>query len=102
MLHVLTHMFVSRWRLAPAADEELARSNTIQKTVSSFGRSFTLTGKKKNKAPESLPATSVKEDEEEGEEEDEEEEVFNWVSHMRPRSIVDAFFPRSRVRESVR
>ena len=30
-------------------DLELARSNTIQKSVSSFTRSFTLTGRKKEK-----------------------------------------------------
>ena len=71
------------------SDEELARSNTIQKTVSSFGglgRTFTLTGRKKDKKPvEVQPVTAAKpaaaddDDEEEGEEEDEEEETFNWV-----------------------
>ena len=64
------------------SDEELARSNTIQKTVSSFGRTFTLTGRKK-KAPEVVAVTPAAkpadDDEEEGEEEDEEEETFNWV-----------------------
>ena len=34
------------------SEEELARSNTIQKSTSSFGRSFTLTGKKKGKPAE--------------------------------------------------
>jgi len=63
------------------SDEELSRSNTIQKTVSSFGRSFTLTGKKKAKPAEAAAASPSKDDEEEEEEgeEDEEEETFNWV-----------------------
>jgi len=61
------------------SDEELARSNTIQKTVSSFGRSFTLT-KKKPKEVASPSKPEAKEDEEEDEgEEDEEDEAFNWV-----------------------
>ena len=64
-----------------AADEELARSNTIQKTVSSFGRSFTLTGKKKMKV-ESSPVSDAKEEEDEGGE-DEEDEAFNWVRASR-------------------
>ena len=34
------------------SDDELARSNTIQKSVSSFTRSFTLTGRKKEKKEE--------------------------------------------------
>ena len=47
-----------------------ARSNTIQKTVSSFGRTFTLTGKKKAKAEPEAAKEEV---------EEEEEETFNWV-----------------------
>ena len=45
------------------SDDELARSNTIQKTVSSFTRSFTLTGKKKK---EEEPAAAEAPAEEEG------------------------------------
>ena len=60
------------------SDEELARSNTIQKSVSSFSRTFTLTGRKKPKEVEVEAAPA--EAEGEGEEEDEEDgEVFNWV-----------------------
>jgi hypothetical protein len=61
------------------SDEELARSNTIQKTVSSFGRSFTLTGKKKKPDTPASPAKDDKDDDEDEGEEDEEEETFNWV-----------------------
>ena len=39
------------------SDDELARSNTIQKSVSSFTRSFTLTGRKKEKKEEDLTLT---------------------------------------------
>ena len=39
------------------SDDELARSNTIQKSVSSFTRSFTLTGRKKEKEEEDLTLT---------------------------------------------
>ena len=56
------------------SDDELARSNTIQKTVSSFGRSFTLTGKKKKKE-EPVAAAKKEEEEEEDEDEGEEEEI---------------------------
>ena len=63
------------------SDEELARSNTIQKTTSSFGsaigRTFTLTKKKKEK-----PAEELKKDEDDEDEDDDdadEEEGFNWV-----------------------
>jgi len=70
------------------SDEELARSNTIQKTVSSFGgigRSFTLTRSKKDKEAASdkkAEGASEKEAEEgdEGEEGEEgDDETFNWV-----------------------
>ena len=70
------------------SDEELARSNTIQKSVSTFGgigRTFTLTGRKKKKEADP-PDDSVKEapakdedDEEEDDDDEEEEEAFNWV-----------------------
>jgi len=59
------------------SDEELARSNTMQKTVSSFSRTFTLTGRKKK---EEEPAADVgKEEEDEDNEDDEDEGTFNWV-----------------------
>jgi hypothetical protein len=61
------------------SDEELARSNTIQKTVSSFGRTFTLTGRKKEKAAPAGGADKKDDEEEEDDEDDEEEETFNWV-----------------------
>merc|ERR1719240_1280261 len=38
------------------SDEELARSNTIQKTVSTFSRTFTLSGRKKKKEAEAAAA----------------------------------------------
>merc|ERR1719197_249653 len=41
------------------SDEELARSNTIQKSVSSFTRSFTLTGRKKKAAAEAETAAAA-------------------------------------------
>jgi hypothetical protein len=64
------------------SDEELQRSNTLQKSVSSFSRTFTLglkkpsSSKKKEEdaAPEE-PAQDVKEEEED----EEEEQVFTWV-----------------------
>jgi len=58
------------------SDEELARSNTIQKTVSSFSRTFTLTGRKKEE-PKAVAAPA--EPEEEEDDEDDEEAGFNWV-----------------------
>jgi len=67
------------------SDEELARSNTIQKTVSSFGgigRSFTLTRSKKDKTPSAASAEPEKNEEGEEDDDDEEEgddEAFNWV-----------------------
>eukprot|EP00325_Prymnesiales_sp_UTEX-LB-985_P020714 CAMPEP_0174733188 /NCGR_PEP_ID=MMETSP1094-20130205/60818_1 /TAXON_ID=156173 /ORGANISM="Chrysochromulina brevifilum, Strain UTEX LB 985" /LENGTH=1727 /DNA_ID=CAMNT_0015935811 /DNA_START=13 /DNA_END=5196 /DNA_ORIENTATION=+ len=71
------------------SDEELARSNTIQKTVSSFGnigRTFTLTGRKKDKAPSSQKEGGEGASEKEGDEGDEgeegeegDDEAFNWV-----------------------
>jgi hypothetical protein len=61
------------------SDDELARSNTIQKTVSSFGRSFTLTGKKKKPPEPVAKKESEEEEDDEDEGEEEEEEVFNWV-----------------------
>jgi hypothetical protein len=64
-------------------DAELARSNTIQKTVSSFTRSFTLTGRKKgDKEGEGGAGESDKTDDKGDEEEDEDEEeedTFTWV-----------------------
>ena len=62
-------------------DAELARSNTIQKTVSSFTRSFTLTGsKKKDKAAEEKKDEAAPAEEEDEDDEDEEEEdAFTWV-----------------------
>merc|ERR1719240_457923 len=48
------------------SDEELARSNTIQKTTSSFiGRTFTLTKKKKKEEPKPEAAAPEKKEEEE-------------------------------------
>jgi len=44
------------------SDEELARSNTIQKTVSSFSRTFTLTGRKKEE-PKVVAAPAEPEEE---------------------------------------
>lgn len=63
------------------SDEELARSNTIQKTVSSFSRTFTLSRKKKKEEPEApTPTESTKSEEgDEDDEDDDEEEAFNWV-----------------------
>ena len=71
------------------SDEELARSNTIQKSVSSFTRSFTLTGRKKKAAAEAetaaaaaaatTAAAEAANGEEEGEEGEDEEEAFKWV-----------------------
>ena len=68
------------------SDEELARSNTIQKSVSSFTRSFTLTGRKKKAAAEAetaaaaaaatTAAAEAANGEEEGEEGEDEEEAF--------------------------
>ncbi|KAL1521199.1 hypothetical protein AB1Y20_022751 [Prymnesium parvum] len=62
------------------SDEELARSNTMQKTVSSFSRTFTLTGRKKKEESPDVPDGAAKEEggEEEGEE-GEDDELFNWV-----------------------
>jgi len=63
-------------------DAELARSNTIQKTVSSFTRSFTLTGRKKgDEKPEaaSTPEKADAGDEEDEDEEEEDEDTFTWV-----------------------
>ena len=64
------------------SDEELARSNTIQKTTSSFlGRTFTLTKKKKPKE-EAKPAEAAEKKDDEDEDEDDSddaEEAFNWV-----------------------
>ena len=68
-------------------DLELARSNTIQKSVSSFTRSFTLTGRKKEKKEDETKAAAEAEaaaaaagggEEEEGEEE-EDDDSFTWV-----------------------
>ena len=67
------------------SDEELARSNTIQKSVSSFTRSFTLTGRKKKAetaaaaAAATTAAAEAANGEEEGEEGEDEEEAFKWV-----------------------
>ena len=65
------------------SDEELARSNTIQKTVSSFGRSFTLTGKKKKPTEQPTAAAAAShakdDDDEDDDDDDDEEETFNWV-----------------------
>jgi len=61
------------------SDEELARSNTIQKTVSSFSRTFTLSGRKKAKEAASPKPEEAAPEEEEEEDEDEEEDSFNWV-----------------------
>jgi len=69
------------------SDEELARSNTMQKTVSSFSRTFTLTGrKKKDEAVDTprpgaeptadSPAGAEVDDDEEDVDDD---ELFNWV-----------------------
>merc|ERR1719310_1218181 len=70
------------------SDEELSRSNTIQKSVSSFSRTFTLSGRKKAKeakeeaakAAEAAKAgpepSGVIEDEDEDEDE---EAAFTWV-----------------------
>ena len=64
-------------------DAELARSNTIQKTVSSFTRSFTLTGsKKKDKAAEAekaAEAAAPAEEEDDDDDDEEEEDAFTWV-----------------------
>ena len=58
-----------------------ARSNTIQKSVSSFTRSFTLTGRKKDKKEgEAKPAEAeAPADEEEEGSDDEEDDAFTWV-----------------------
>jgi len=65
------------------SDEELSRSNTIQKTVSSFGgigRSFTLSRSKKEKQPDKAAEPEKEEEPDEGEEGEEgDEEAFNWV-----------------------
>jgi len=67
-------------------DLELARSNTIQKSVSSFTRSFTLTGRKKDKKEEekdkaeaAAAAEANNAPEDDDEEEDEEDDTFTWV-----------------------
>jgi len=64
------------------SDEELARSNTLQKTVSSFSRTFTLSSKKKKEKAEAAAAEkagAAAADEEEEDDDDDEEESFNWV-----------------------
>jgi len=68
------------------SDEELARSNTIQKTVSSFGgigRTFTLSRSKKEKPATATTAAEADKVEDEDEDEDDGEEgdddAFNWV-----------------------
>ena len=61
------------------SDEELARSNTIQKTTSSFSLSFRKKKKEPPPVAAAAPPPPEKDDEEEGEEEEEEEEAFNWV-----------------------
>jgi len=64
------------------SDEELARSNTIQKTVSSFSRTFTLSSKKKKEkaaAEEEAKTAAAAADEEEDDEDEDEEDTFNWV-----------------------
>ena len=53
------------------SDDELARSNTIQKSVSSFTRSFTLTGRKKEKKEEEKEEAAAGGGEEDDDEEDE-------------------------------
>jgi hypothetical protein len=64
------------------SDEELARSNTIQKTVSSFSRTFTLTRNKKPSAAE-VPETKAEEggggDGDDDDDDDDDDELFNWV-----------------------
>ena len=49
------------------SDDELARSNTIQKSVSSFTRSFTLTGRKKEKKEEAAAGGGEGDEDEEDE-----------------------------------
>jgi len=70
------------------SDEELARSNTIQKTTSSFGgaigRTFTFAGKKKGAKPSDAPPPEKKEeekadDDDDDDDDDDEAEAFNWV-----------------------
>jgi len=63
------------------SDEELQRSNTIQKTMSSFSRTFTLSGRKKKKEDEASPEPAMAEPSGivDDEEDDEEEEAFTWV-----------------------
>ena len=78
---------VEVYKPAEIDDQELARSNTIQKSVSSFTRSFTLTGRKKEKKEDETKAAAEAEaaaaaagggEEEEGEEE-EDDDSFTWV-----------------------
>mmetsp|Transcript_64144 Transcript_64144/g.106620 ORF Transcript_64144/g.106620 Transcript_64144/m.106620 type:complete len:1736 (-) Transcript_64144:276-5483(-) len=64
------------------SDEELSRSNTIQKSISSFSRTFTLSGRKKKKEDEDKPSTvepepSMADDNEDDDEDD--EAAFTWV-----------------------
>jgi len=68
------------------SDEELQRSNTLQKTVSSFSRTFTLSSKKKKEAKaEAAAADAAKagaglgDDDDEEDDDDDDEESFNWV-----------------------
>jgi len=66
------------------SDEELARSNTIQKTVSSLSRTFTLSRNKKKKEEEAAQAAAAAASEPSAsaavEDEDEDEEAaFVWV-----------------------
>jgi len=62
------------------SDEELSRSNTIQKSVSSFSRTFTLSGRKKKKEEEEAKAqpepSGLPDD---AEDEEDEEAAFTWV-----------------------
>jgi len=52
------------------SDDELARSNTIQKSVSSFTRSFTLTGRKKEKKEEEKKEEAAAAEEDEDDEDE--------------------------------
>jgi len=67
------------------SDEELSRSNTMQKSVSSFSRTFTLSGRKKKKEEAAAEAAKAAQPEPSGlpddaEEDDEDEEAaFTWV-----------------------
>jgi len=69
------------FELEDISDEELSRSNTIQQSVGSFARTFTLTGGAK-KAPEPAAAKKPESDDDDDDDDDDEEEdkeTFSWV-----------------------